>query len=78
MNINFRVNEFEVFGNGDSIVAAYNTNEKPKGILVGKSGNAVLLCDGTKLAVVSFPRSEGSIDDVYPAHVPHVDLKWAF
>jgi hypothetical protein len=73
------INIFEVVGNPESHVAAYNWPDQPlpAGKIIGRAGNALLmeLANGNGVAVISAPRSVITCAD---EDLPVVDLNWAF
>lgn len=72
----FHINEFSNYPSKPQIKAAYTAEAFPKGNIIGRSGNAVLVdLEGGDVAVVSRPRVEG---DIGHQDAPAVDLHWAF
>lgn len=73
----YHINEFnKPYG---SLKAAYITDSKPIGTLLGYSGNAVLLKIEKGVAVVSMPKCEGDTIALLGAEqAPLIGLSWAF
>jgi len=70
------INEFAVLGNPESLIAAYSWPQQdlPKGKLVARQGNALLMETEDGYAVLSAPKGETQFN----LELPEVALDWAF